>query len=115
MSDAILPFDIEHSHGHSFEEEVHCGVGGGADTLLGLRVAAIFVILVGSSCGALFPVLARRSSWLHVPKSVFECVSFAIYFLIRSLILLLRISFAKYFGSGVIVSLACARRLLGRH
>lgn len=36
--------------------------------------------------GALFPVLARRSSWLHVPKAVFD--------------------FAKYFGSGVIIATA---------
>jgi zinc transporter 1/2/3 len=36
--------------------------------------------------GALFPVLARRSSWLHVPKAVFN--------------------FAKYFGSGVIIATA---------
>ncbi|KAG1864982.1 Zinc/iron permease [Suillus subalutaceus] len=36
--------------------------------------------------GALFPVLATRSSWLHVPKAVFD--------------------FAKYFGSGVIIATA---------
>lgn len=49
-----------------------CGSGGGSDSDFNLRVAAIFVILVGSCSGALFPVLAKRSSWLHVPKSVFE-------------------------------------------
>ncbi|RDB23651.1 Zinc-regulated transporter 1 [Hypsizygus marmoreus] len=65
-------------------EEINCGSGGGADDLFGLRVASIFIILVGSSAGALFPVLARRSSWLHVPKGVFD--------------------FAKYFGSGVIIA-----------
>jgi zinc transporter 1/2/3 len=56
-------------------EPLNCGSGGGDDSYLNLRVAAIFVILIGSSSGALFPILAKRSSWLHVPKSVFECVS----------------------------------------
>ncbi|KAK0239067.1 ZIP-like iron-zinc transporter [Armillaria nabsnona] len=64
----------------------NCGPGGGADTFFGLRVASIFIILVGSTFGALFPVLAKNSSWLHVPKSVFD--------------------FAKYFGSGVIIATA---------
>ncbi|KIY69507.1 ZIP-like iron-zinc transporter [Cylindrobasidium torrendii FP15055 ss-10] len=65
-------------------EELNCGSGGGADTYFGLRVASIFIILVGSTAGALFPVLARRTRWLHVPKPVFD--------------------FAKYFGSGVIIA-----------
>ncbi|KAF8239348.1 ZIP zinc/iron transport family [Tricholoma matsutake] len=65
---------------------VNCGSGGGADTYHGLRIASVFIILVGSTCGALFPVLARRSSWLHVPKGIFD--------------------FAKYFGSGVIIATA---------
>ncbi|KAK0189095.1 ZIP-like iron-zinc transporter [Armillaria mellea] len=67
-------------------DALNCGSGGGADTFFGLRVASIFIILVGSTCGALFPVLAKNSSWLHVPKSVFD--------------------FAKYFGSGVIIATA---------
>ncbi|KAF5336162.1 hypothetical protein D9611_006357 [Ephemerocybe angulata] len=53
---------------------------------MNLRIAAIFIVLVGSTTGALFPVLARRSTWLQVPKSVFD--------------------FAKYFGSGVIIATA---------
>ncbi|TRM65461.1 Zinc/iron permease [Schizophyllum amplum] len=56
------------------------------DTHLPLRIAAIFIILVGATGGALFPVLARRSRWLKVPAGVF--------------------SFAKYFGSGVIIATA---------
>ncbi|KAF8159626.1 ZIP-like iron-zinc transporter [Crassisporium funariophilum] len=64
----------------------NCGLGGGSDTFFNLRVASIFIILIGSSCGALFPVLAKRSSWLHVPKSAFD--------------------FSKYFGSGVIIATA---------
>ncbi|KAI5830199.1 ZIP zinc/iron transport family [Schizophyllum commune Tattone D] len=51
-----------------------------------LRIAAIFVILVGATGGALFPVLAKRSRWLKVPTSMFN--------------------FAKYFGSGVIIATA---------
>jgi len=58
------------------DDTLNCGSGGGADTYFSLRVASIFIILIGSSCGALFPVLAKRSSWLHVPKGVFEYVGF---------------------------------------
>lgn len=68
----------------------NCGSGGGDDSNLSLRVASIFVILVGSSIGALFPVLTRRTKWLgsRVPKRAFDT--------------------AKYFGSGVIVrSILC--------
>ncbi|KAF8909309.1 ZIP-like iron-zinc transporter [Gymnopilus junonius] len=67
-------------------DPLNCGDGGGSQSYLNLRVASIFVILVGSSTGALFPVLAKRSSWFHVPKAVFD--------------------FAKYFGSGVIIATA---------
>ncbi|KAF8652557.1 hypothetical protein AX16_004340 [Volvariella volvacea WC 439] len=63
-----------------------CGVGEGIDTHLGLRIASVFVIFIGSCGGALFPILAKRSSWLQVPKSIFD--------------------FAKYFGSGVIIATA---------
>ncbi|KXN87518.1 Zinc-regulated transporter 2 [Leucoagaricus sp. SymC.cos] len=68
------------------DEDLNCGLGGGDQSLLGLRIASIFIILVGSTSGALFPVVAKRSSWLHVPKSIFD--------------------FAKYFGSGVIIATA---------
>lgn len=54
----------------------NCGSGGGSDDHFHLRIAAVFIILVGYMTGALFPVLARRSSWLHVPKAVFEYVFF---------------------------------------
>ncbi|KAK0501472.1 hypothetical protein EDD18DRAFT_737808 [Armillaria luteobubalina] len=54
------------------EDALNCGSGGGADTFLGLRVASIFIISVCSTFDALFPVLVKSSSWLHVPKSVFE-------------------------------------------
>ncbi|KAG1728094.1 ZIP-like iron-zinc transporter [Suillus lakei] len=66
--------------------DTDCGSGGGATTYAQLRVASIFIVLIGSTSGALFPVLAKRTSWLHVPKPVFD--------------------FAKYFGSGVIIATA---------
>ncbi|KAF9069746.1 ZIP zinc/iron transport family [Rhodocollybia butyracea] len=64
-----------------------CGSGGGADTFLGLRVASIFIILVGSMFGSLFPVIAAKYSRIfRIPKAAFE--------------------FAKWFGSGVIIATA---------
>ncbi|TFK51936.1 ZIP-like iron-zinc transporter [Heliocybe sulcata] len=63
-----------------------CGNGGGSDTYFGLRIGSVFVILACSMSGALFPVLARRTKWLRIPKPAFE--------------------FAKYFGSGVIIATA---------
>jgi len=53
-------------------DSVNCGPGGGADTHFGLRVGSIFIILIGSTFGALFPVLAKNSSWIRVPKAVYE-------------------------------------------
>ncbi|KAI0033908.1 Zinc/iron permease [Vararia minispora EC-137] len=67
-------------------QTTNCGPGGGAGDLTALRIASIFIIGVGSIGGALFPVLAKRSSWLRVPPAVFD--------------------FAKYFGSGVIIATA---------
>ena len=79
---------------------VECGSGGGDDSSFGLRIASVFIILVGSTSGALFPVLAKRSSWLHVPKPVFEFVFKSFFHNHGSL---WSYSFAKFFGSGVIV------------
>ena len=53
---------------------------------LGVRISSIFVILLGSIVGALFPIVARRYQGLGVPGWVFFI--------------------AKYFGSGVIVATA---------
>lgn len=53
---------------------------------LGLRVAAIFIILATSLFGTLFPILTRRSKLIVLPTAVYE--------------------FAKYFGSGVIIATA---------
>jgi len=77
-----------HQRLYARDDELNCGEGGGADTFFGLRVASVFIILVGSMFGALFPVLARRTKYLSgaIPKGVFD--------------------FAKYFGSGVIIATA---------
>ncbi|KAI5123500.1 hypothetical protein M0805_006660 [Coniferiporia weirii] len=67
--------------------DVNCGDGGGDDSLFGLRVASIFIIMFTSMTGALFPTVVRRSRMRNfVPKSAFD--------------------FAKYFGSGVIIATA---------
>ncbi|KAA6410356.1 MAG: plasma membrane low affinity zinc ion [Lasallia pustulata] len=56
------------------------------DGRIGLRVSAIFVILVGSLFGAVFPVYANRHRGIGVPEWAFFI--------------------AKYFGSGVIIATA---------
>ncbi|KAK3296324.1 Zinc/iron permease [Chaetomium fimeti] len=52
----------------------------------GLRIASIFVILIGSALGALLPVFLARTSKFRVPKLCFFI--------------------AKYFGTGVILATA---------
>lgn len=56
------------------DSDVNCGNGGGSDTFFGLRIASVFIIWAGSTFGAMFPVLARRTSLVNVPKWLFECV-----------------------------------------
>ncbi|KAF2212473.1 hypothetical protein CERZMDRAFT_112148 [Cercospora zeae-maydis SCOH1-5] len=63
-----------------------CDTGNDFDGRLGLRISSIFVILVGSALGALFPVYASRHRGTGVPEWAFFI--------------------AKYFGSGVIVATA---------
>ncbi|KAJ6582065.1 ZIP-like iron-zinc transporter [Mycena capillaripes] len=70
----------------SSDSEDSCTAIRNPNTYMHLRVASVFIVLVCATTGTLFPVLARRSKWLHVPKSVFD--------------------FAKYFGSGVIIATA---------
>ncbi|KAG9086167.1 high-affinity Zn(2+) transporter zrt1, partial [Ceratobasidium sp. UAMH 11750] len=67
-------------------ETLQCGPVENEDTHLKMRIASIFIILVTSSAGALFPVIASRVKSLAVHKGVFEA--------------------AKYFGSGVIIATA---------
>ncbi|KAF9241833.1 ZIP-like iron-zinc transporter [Melanogaster broomeanus] len=66
------------------DSDINCGNGGGANSYTNLRIASVFIILVGSSFGAFFPVLARKTDRFRVPTAVFD--------------------FAKYFGSGVIIA-----------
>ncbi|KAK6340773.1 high-affinity Zn(2+) transporter zrt1 [Orbilia brochopaga] len=56
------------------------------DGRLGIRIAALFVILVTSTICTVFPVIARRSPRLKVPTVIYL--------------------FARYFGAGVIVATA---------
>ncbi|KAK2767706.1 hypothetical protein FQN54_003864 [Arachnomyces sp. PD_36] len=72
-----------------------CEAGNEYDGNMGLRVSAIFVILVGSTMGAIFPILANRFRSLGVPGWAFFI--------------------AKYFGSGVIVSTAFIHLLAPAH
>jgi zinc transporter 1/2/3 len=63
-----------------------CETGNSYDGRIGLRVAAIFIIWLGSTVGSVFPVYANRHKGLKVPEWTFFV--------------------AKYFGSGVIVATA---------
>ncbi|CED85549.1 zip-like iron-zinc transporter [Phaffia rhodozyma] len=57
-----------------------------SNSKVGLRVGAIFIILVTSMVGVLMPIVARKIPAMRVPNSVFD--------------------FAKYAGSGVIIATA---------
>ncbi|KAL2864163.1 low-affinity Zn(2+) transporter ZRT2 [Aspergillus lucknowensis] len=63
-----------------------CEAGNEYDGRMGLRISSIFVILVGSTFGALFPIFARSYQNSRVPGWAFFI--------------------AKYFGSGVIIATA---------
>ncbi|KAK5151330.1 hypothetical protein LTR04_006636 [Oleoguttula sp. CCFEE 6159] len=63
-----------------------CSTANSYDGRIGVRISAVFVILVGSLLGAWFPVYAGRHRGMGVPDWTFF--------------------FAKYFGSGVIVATA---------
>jgi zinc transporter 1/2/3 len=70
---------------HNQEEQVACPSSNEYNGRMGLRISAIFVILVGSTLGAVFPVFARRNH-MGIPDWAFFI--------------------AKYFGSGVIIATA---------
>jgi solute carrier family 39 (zinc transporter), member 1/2/3 len=84
---------------------VNCGSGGGSTTHTGLRIASLFIIWFGSTLGASFPIIARRSRFIRVPQGLFESV-FLFFFLFQPFFSSLahRYRFAKYFGSGVIIA-----------
>ncbi|KAL9030769.1 MAG: hypothetical protein Q9196_001147 [Gyalolechia fulgens] len=72
-----------------------CDGGNEYDGRIGVRVSAIFVILVGSLFGATFPVYAARHKGVGVPQWAFFI--------------------AKYFGSGVIIATAFIHLLAPAH
>lgn len=77
------------------ETDSSCNTSNEYNGRLGLRVAAIFVIWLGSSVGACFPIYAKRNKGLKVPEWTFFV--------------------AKYFGSGVIVATAFIHLLAPAH
>ena len=55
-----------------------CDNEGGGDDLFGVRVASIFVILLGSLAGCLLPVITRRTKLKNfIPAAVFEYVLYS--------------------------------------
>ncbi len=53
--------------------DLQCGAVQSEHSYTNLRIASVFVILVASSFGALFPVIAKRSVFaLSLPSKVFE-------------------------------------------
>ncbi|OJD14368.1 hypothetical protein AJ78_05273 [Emergomyces pasteurianus Ep9510] len=78
-----------------------CATGNEYDGRLGLRISAVFVVLVGSSLGALFPVWVRPGA-LKNGKPRMNVAPWAFFI-------------AKYFGSGVIVATAFIHLLAPAH
>ena len=77
------------------ETQPSCDTSNQYNGRLRLRIAAIFVIWLGSSAGACFPIYAKRHKGLQVPGWTFFV--------------------AKYFGSGVIVATAFIHLLAPAH
>ena len=84
---------MHHSIGVSWRMST-CQAGNDYDGKIGVRISAIFVILVGSFLGTWFPVFAARHRGVGVPEWAFFI--------------------AKYFGSGVIVATAFIHVSTGR-
>ncbi|EWY79742.1 hypothetical protein FOYG_17136 [Fusarium oxysporum NRRL 32931] len=84
-ADPAVPSDNPPEPG-SFIVTIDCSAGNEYDGRLGLRISAIFVILVGSLLGCLIPIVLTRSPNLRVPMLAFFVI--------------------KYFGSGVIIATA---------
>lgn len=69
-----------------------CPIDNDFDGRIGLRISAIFVIMVGSAIGVFFPVIASRNTFVKMPSWSFFI--------------------AKFFGSGVIIATAFVHLLL---
>lgn len=80
-------------------ETISCDTSNDYDGRIGLRISAIFVILVGSTLGAILPVWARNDPLSSKKSRVPSWVFFA----------------AKFFGSGVIVATAFIHLLAPAH
>ncbi|KAF3939354.1 hypothetical protein ABW19_dt0206335 [Dactylella cylindrospora] len=81
MEEEISPAGIR-----TITQTIVCDENTNSHELLGLRISAIFVILVGSLLGAVFPIIANHYPGIRGQKRIFFIV--------------------KYFGSGVIVATA---------
>ncbi|KAF2876919.1 putative Low-affinity zinc transporter of the plasma membrane [Massariosphaeria phaeospora] len=79
VAEGVEPAEEEPSPGN-------CSSGNEFDGRIGLRVSSLFVILIGSMLGAVFPVWAKRHPGMGIPDWSFFV--------------------AKYFGSGVIIATA---------
>lgn len=84
--DSLHSLFPRHGHGAESGPAPACETGNEFDGRMGLRISSIFVILVGSSFGAIFPILAHNFKALGMPGWAFFI--------------------AKYFGSGVIIATA---------
>jgi zinc transporter 1/2/3 len=85
-TDRHQTMNMEHFNENLPRDAPTCEPGNEFDGRMGLRISSIFVILVGSMFGAVFPVLARRVGGSRIPSWAFFT--------------------AKYFGSGVIIATA---------
>lgn len=85
MASSVLEALVRRQEDTEGDVPVTCGGGNEYDGRMGLRISAIFVILVGATLGAWFPVFARRKN-LGLPEWTFFV--------------------AKFFGSGVIIATA---------
>ena len=81
-----LASDIAHLAARQSDSRPTCDTGNDYDGRIGLRVAALFIIWITSTIGAVFPIYANRHKGMGVPEWTFFI--------------------AKYFGSGVIVATA---------
>lgn len=99
--DQILTTVLQPRHGehHDASTPTVCESGNEYDGNIGLRISAVFVILVGSSLGALFPILARRDPGSNRKHAVPSWVFFV----------------AKFFGSGVIIATSFIHLLAPAH
>jgi hypothetical protein len=64
-------FDVELPE-DDVSETGSCGAAEPTDAQMGLRVASIFVILIGATLGTLFPIVAKRMKAFSSRPVIFE-------------------------------------------